>query len=273
MTVAHIPIIENKKARFLRQIRNNVRRRGPRRHPTRNRRATTARPAQGLRADVPEALTTARIGIEPTQSRLRRRAGPRRGGGRGHEAKRGAGGDRPAGRPAIPSGPSAPDDRPADRHRRTRAGRAMHTARPARMRPIAAGGSARRPVSSAATWASARGPMRACAARPAAPVRASAPVSAAAVPHASTASAASASREKDRIIAAMDDRICGRDDLHGFERWRADAAERQDKHRASQELRRLHVVSSVAPGRRGASRVGRSDFPGRDRSAHHRRAA
>src|SRR5271165_4345715 len=72
----------------------------------------------GSGAGVPKTLTAAGIGVVPAQALLRRRAGPGRGGGRGDEADRRAGGDGAAGVPTVPARTADPhrarrnDDRP-----------------------------------------------------------------------------------------------------------------------------------------------------------------
>src|SRR5208283_3594531 len=61
-----------------------------------------------LRAGVPEALTSARVGVIPAEPCLRRRARPGRRARRRDEADRCAGRGGAAGRPAVPAGTASP---------------------------------------------------------------------------------------------------------------------------------------------------------------------
>src|SRR5271166_629531 len=212
-----------------------------------------------LRADVPEALVAARVGVIPAEPRRGRGAGPGRGRRCADEAERRAGCNGAARIPPVPTGTAGPDraaaiarsididvsvqiaidvaiDIPAD----GAIGGPVHSPR----RPVHTSG----PVHSA-------GPVHA-AVMHAAAVHAAA-MAAAMVAHAAPA-AASAANLGDPVIIQVGGMIGPTDNLNGFSLRRAETEKREREQRILEYARRIHGASSrLAP----APRAGRDCVP------------
>ena len=186
----------------------------------------TGRRAARLRTIVPEALSPAWVGIEPAKPPLRRGPRPRGGRRRTDEAKRGAGRDRAAGRPAI--GPRSDPDV------------AMNVNRPAHgTMDRAMDGSVNRPMMSRAV----HGPMMTRAIhRPMMTRAVHGPMGAAWAMDRPMDAAAPRRDRRDQAVAHLKDRARPSDDLDRFSLRQTVAAKREAGDRASDRAGPIHGV-------------------------------